>query len=151
MAIQSQTNRIDYKGGSGVKTFTYPFTVYVQSHLAVYTVDAAFSIVKRTLNGAGAFDYTQTAVNTPGGVAGGSITFNTAPDSFPQVVIIRTVPLVQDSAYSNFVGIDGKIGLEQRYDLLCMQIQQLQEQLTRVVKFPLSSANPPTTLPDITN
>src|SRR5207245_7893940 len=117
----------------------------------VYTVDVNFNVIQRVRNGAGAFDYTQTDVNVPGGVVGGSITFNTAPDSFPHIILIRVVSLTQDSSFTNFLGVDGKLALEKRFDLLEMQIQQLQEQVTRVVRFPLTSANPPALLPDISN
>src|SRR2546425_4634184 len=119
MSIQSSTNRIDFTPGGGVKVFPFTFPVYNQSDLLVYTVDTSFTVMQRTRNGAGAYDYTQTAVNVPGGTAGGNVTFNTAPDSFLKVIIIRTVPLTQPSAYTNFIGIDGKLDLEKAYDNLC--------------------------------
>jgi len=149
MAIQSNTNRIDYKPGSGVTLFPFSFAVYTKSDLKVYTVDSLHNIVQRTLDGAGAFDYQQTDANVPGGVAGGTVTFNTAPDSFTQVILIRVVPFTQSSSYDNFKGVDGKLGYEKVYDLLCMQIQQLQEQLNRVIKFDISTQNPPALLPSI--
>jgi len=151
MAIQSNTNRIDYKPGSGVKTFPFSFPVYTKSDLKVYTVDSSHTIVQRTLDGAGAFDYQQTDANIPGGVAGGSVTLNTAPDNFSQVILIRVVPFTQASSYDNFKGVDGKLGYEKVYDLLCMQIQQLQEQLNRVLKFDITTQNPPVLLPSISD
>jgi len=151
MSIQTNTNRIDYKPGSGVTAFPFSFAVYTKSDLKVYTVDSSHNIVQRTLDGAGAFDYQQTDANVPGGVAGGTVTFNTAPDSFSQVILIRVVPFTQSSSYDNFKGVDGKLGYEKVYDLLCMQIQQLQEQLNRVLKFDISTQNPPVLLPSISD
>jgi hypothetical protein len=78
--------------------------------------------------------------------AGGTVTFLVAPTNGQVVLITRSAPYTQTTSFST-VGKISSTTLENAYDKLAMQIQQISDGMTRAVKVPITSQSSTPELP----
>lgn len=109
-----------YYWGDGVTlAFAYPFEVERPEDFAAYQNDVRVS--NFSLSGVG-------------NETGGMCTFTTAPGLNVSVLLLRQVPLDQETLYPAY-GAFPAAAHEKTLDRLCMQVWQLQEQLERASLF----------------
>lgn len=144
MSILTSSNRIDYTADGVQTTYSFAFAVYTQTDLQVYVTPTGGTSVLQVLN----TDYTQTAVNVPGGNAGGSVVFSAPPTNTYQVTLIRKLPILQQTSFTNLDKFDAKTAIEGTYDKVVMIEQQLNEVVSRAPVLPVDSLlNPEFPLP----
>lgn len=112
---------VDRYTGNGSTSYPYTFKIYSKEHLKVYVDN-----VERVLD----VDYTVSGVSNDGG---GVVIFFAPPSTNATITIIRNQPQEQFSVYTQN-GFSPR-QVEKDLDKLTMQVQQLQEQLTRALKF----------------
>ena len=115
MTVSTITNKVSYIGNGISKNFAIPFPFLAQEHLKVYQLLNDVR-TERT-------DWT---------LSGGNMVFETAPSENAQIVIIREVPLTQETDYRENEILAAET-LERNFDTLTMQVQQLKEQAERAV------------------
>jgi len=134
MSVPTTFSRLQFLGnGSGV-SFAFPALVYYASEITVITTDPATNI--DTINVLNT-DYTidPTQLGQPTGV---NVVFTTAPASGIRITIARVVPNVQPVQLVEGAALPS-IVMERQLDETIFQIQQIQDQLSRVGTQPLSS------------
>ena len=132
MTVASSTNSVDYTGNGSTTVFSFSFRIFAATDLVVTEADADGVETVLELN----TDYTVTGV---GSYSGGSITMATAPTSGYALNIRRVLPLTQDTDLRN----QGQFFAETHedvFDRLAMVNQQLQEQIDRSAKLPVTNA-----------
>ena len=102
MTVSTTTNKVSYIGNGVATTFAIPFPFLKQEHLKV----------RQLLNNV------QTE-RTDWTVSGGNIVFSTAPANDAQIVIMREVPLTQETDYREN-GVFPAETLERNFDKLTM-------------------------------
>lgn len=112
---------VDRYTGNGSTSYPYTFKIYSKEHLKVYVDN-----VERVLD----VDYTVSGVSNDGG---GVVLFFAPPATDATITIVRNQPYEQFSVYTQN-GFSPR-QVEKDLDKLTMQVQQLQEQLTRALKF----------------
>lgn len=115
MTVSTTTNKVNYIGNGVATTFAIPFPFLEKEHLTV----------RQLLNDI------QTE-RTDWTVSNGNMVFATAPEENAQIVIMREVPLTQETDYRENEILPAET-LERDFDKLTMQIQQLKEQADRAV------------------
>ena len=115
MTVNSQQNKISYVGNGVATEFAIPFSYLDKSHLSVWQM----------LNGVQSERTDWTAAN-------GTLIFKTAPENNAQIVIMRQVPLTQETDYRENEILPAET-LERCFDKLTMQVQQLEEKSGRAV------------------
>ena len=115
MTVSTTTNKVAYIGNGIATTFAIPFPFLEREHLKVYQLLNNIQ-TERT-------DWT---------VSGRNMVFATAPAENAQIVIIRKVPLTQETDYRENEILPAET-LERNFDKLTMQVQQLKEQADRAV------------------
>ena len=115
MTVSTTTNKVTYIGNGIATTFAIPFPFLEEEHLKVYQLSNDVQ-TERT-------DWT---------LLGGSMVFATAPTDEAQIVIMREVPLTQETDYRENEILPAET-LERNFDKLTMQVQQLKEQADRAV------------------
>lgn len=115
MTISITTNKAAYIGNGVAISFAIPFPFLAQEHLKVYQLLNDIQ-TERT-------DWT---------VSDGNLVFATAPADNAQIVIMREVPLTQETDYRENEILPAET-LERCFDKLTMQIQQLAEKAARAV------------------
>jgi len=143
MTVSSTTNRISYAGDGTTKDFTYPFKIFAETDLVVILRDADGNETTLTLN----TDYTVSGV---GNESGGTVSLTTAPASGETLVIIRQLPLTQETDYVENDPFPAE-SHEEALDRLTMIAQQLQEQIDRAPKLAESSSLSNITFPEGAN
>lgn len=125
MTVQNSTYRADYTGNGVTTSFAVPFYFLDPTHLTVLQTDLNGNVATLALNSA----YTVTGAGVS---AGGTLLMATAPVSGYKIAVLRNVPLTQ---LSHFVPNDPLPAstLEQNFDQLTMEVQQLQEQVNRAI------------------
>lgn len=147
MTVSSAVNKIWHNGNSVAVAFTFPYRVLDKSHLQVYVKTASTDYVLRTVDGVGTYDY---AVSGVGDVSGVTVTFNTAPPTVTNaILIVRTVPLTQISDYVNGDEFPMEV-LENDLDKATMGLQQLDERITRCLLLARTASAYSAALPDPT-
>ncbi len=131
MTVSTTTARVSYAGNGSTVTFNVGFYFLADSHLKVTLRAADGTETVKTLT----TDYTVSGAGNP---SGGSITLGTAPASGVTVVVTRNVPQTQLVDYQPNDPFPATTH-EQALDQLTMEVQQLQEQVTRAIK--LSTTN----------
>lgn len=143
MTISSTTARAAYNGNSSLVTFTVPFYFIADAHLLVTKFVVATGVTTTlTLT----TDYT---VLGAGVLTGGSITCVSAPATGTQIIITRNVPLTQETNYIENDPFPSEVH-EQALDKLTMEVQQIDEQVDRAVKMPITSTLTDVELPNFT-
>jgi len=119
------TNRIVLYVGTAtpLTAFLYPFKVFAQGHLVVTQIDGTTGVESTLALGA---DYTVSGVLL---AAGGAITLTVALPDGDTLKIERTLPLLQDMNVRSQTTLD-RGALEDAYDKLVMQIQQVSAAVT---------------------
>lgn len=115
MTVSTTTNKVAYIGNGIATTFAIPFPFLENGHLKVYQLLNDIQ-TERT-------DWT---------VSGGNMVFATAPANDAQILIMREVPLTQETDYRENEVLPAET-LERNFDKLTMQVQQLKEQADRAV------------------
>jgi hypothetical protein len=136
MTVQSTTARADYTGNGATTLFTVPFYFLLDSDLELILQDnSAYPPIVTTL--VLDSDYT---VSGAGSLSGGSVTLSIAPTSSQQLTILRSVDLDQLTQYVPNDPFPAS-SHERALDKLTMQVQQLQEIVSRCIKFPASDTD----------
>lgn len=131
MTVASSTARVSYSGNGSTTSFSVTFYFLADSHLQVIIRSSTGTETIKTLN----TDYTVTGAGDP---SGGSVVFGTAPASGQTVVIVRNVPLTQQTDYQANDPFPAE-SHEEALDKLTMLTQQLQDGVDRSIK--LSTTN----------
>ena len=128
MTVSTTTNKVDYIGNGVATSFAIPFPFLEQEHLKVYQLLNDVQ-TERT-------DWT---------VSGGNMIFTTAPQDGAKIVIMRKVPLTQETDYRENEVLPAET-LEKNFDKLTLITQQLAEESDRAVKIGMFSDTDPSTL-----
>ena len=140
MTVSSSTARVSYSGNGSTQAFAVPFYFLSSSHLLVTLRSSAGVETPQVLG-------TNYTVTGAGVLTGGTVTMTTAPASGATLVIVRNVPLTQETDLQPNDRLPAET-LEQTVDKLTMITQQLDEASDRAIKFPVSdSSSFDTTLP----
>lgn len=115
MTVSTTTNKVAYIGNGVATTFTIPFPFLEQEHLKVYQRLNDIQSERK--------DWV---------ISQGNMVFETAPDKNADIVIMREVPLTQETDYRENEILSAET-LERNFDKLTMQVQQLKEQSERAV------------------
>jgi len=124
--LSSATSRLTYTVTAGQTVFPYTFKTLLTSDLKVYVDSSPKALTT---------DY---SVSGAGMVAGGNVTFVTAPATGSTVLIYREVPLTQLTLLTEHGPLPAK-GLESTFDKSVMMSQQLKEAVDRSIKLPVTS------------
>ena len=139
MTVSSTTAKISYVGNDSNTSFSFAFTVYVNTDLVVTFTNS--SGVESTLTeGAGTSNYSVSVSSYPGT---GSITWpasgSTKLQSNEKITIKRVLPLTQTIDLQNQGGYFPDVQ-EQGFDRGVYLSQQIDEEVDRSIKIPVSSA-----------
>lgn len=132
MTISTTSNRARYEGNGATTAFTYSFRIDDEDEVSVILVDA--DGVETTLT---AGQYSITGI---GSSSGGTVTYPLSGSPLAagnQIVIVRTVPLTQETDLTNQGGFYPEV-IETSLDRLTMITQQLQARLDRTIRFPIT-------------
>ena len=135
MTVSSQTAKVSYAGNGSTKTFAVPFYFLADGHLKVVlgkpdNTETVYALI------------TNYTVADAGNPAGGSITLTSgtaAPASGETLVIVRNVPLTQETDYQANDDFPAE-SHERALDKLTMENQQLAEEVARSAKLPVTSS-----------
>jgi hypothetical protein len=136
MTVQSTTARADYTGNGATTLFTVPFYFILDSDLELILQDSGVyppTVTTLILDS----DYT---VSGAGSLSGGSVTLSVAPTSSQRLTILRSVDLDQLTQYVPNDPFPAS-SHERALDKLTMQVQQLQEIVSRCIKLPASDTD----------
>lgn len=123
MSVQSSTSRIQYVGNvSTVTPYVVPFYFFANSHLVVVVTDEDGADITLTLT-------TDYSVTGAGVISGGSIVTVAAIPATSTVTIYRSVPLTQETVYSENADFPAQTQ-EAALDKLTMIVQQLSRAVT---------------------
>lgn len=132
MTIETQASKVLYVGDGAAVTFPVPFPVHQAGHLRLYLSEALErEIVMETgysVSGAGSGEV--------------CVTLSAPLPSGKHLAIARLVPLTQQMDLENGGSFDAET-IERQFDITEMQIQQLQEQIDRGIKVPLTDGRDP--------
>ena len=125
MTVSSTTNKHSYNGNGSQTVFAYTFKIFVAADIKVY-LDG----VLKTIN-------THYTLSNVGVTGGGNVTFTSG--SVPvaatgNVILLRSLALTQGVDLINYGAFDANI-IESAYDKLTMMVQQLQEEVSRSIRF----------------
>lgn len=139
MTLSSTTNRVAYAGNGSTVEFAVPFLFADNGHIVATLrgadgTEVAWSEIT---------DYNLSGAGEP---AGGTLTAAVAPADQETLVIRRVVPLTQETDYVENDPFPAETH-EQALDLAAMRDQQLQEQLDRTLRFPITDTSPLPELP----
>ena len=105
MTVSTTTNKVTYIGNGIATTFAIPFPFLEKEHLKVRQLLSNVQ-TERT-------DWT---------ISGGNMIFEVAPAENAQIVIMREVPLIQETDYRENEILPAET-LERNFDKLTMQVQ----------------------------
>jgi len=125
VTVSSTTNKHSYNGNGSQTVFAYTFKIFVAADIKVY-LDG----VLKTIN-------THYTLSNVGVTGGGNVTFTSG--SVPvaatgNVILLRSLALTQGVDLINYGAFDANI-IESAYDKLTMMVQQLQEEVSRSIRF----------------
>ena len=115
MTVSTTTNKISYIGNGVSNSFAIPFPFLSSDYLRVFQL----------------LNNVQTE-RTDWTIQNGNLVFDTIPPNEAQIVIMREVPLTQETDYQENEILAAET-LERNFDRLTMQIQQLKEQADRAI------------------
>lgn len=131
MTVASTSNRVDYTGNGSTTVFSFSFRIFDNADLVVTKADADGVETTLVLD----TDYTVTGA---GSYSGGSITLGTALTSGYALTIQRVLDITQETDLRN----QGQFFAETHedvFDRMVMITQQLQEQIDRAAKLPVTN------------
>lgn len=123
MTIETTISTKSYTGNGVTTTFNFPYLFYADTDLEVY-VDSVLQTSGYSITGAG-------------DISGGNVIFTTAPASSTSIVISRVVDYTQETDFENFDGNPADV-TEKQFDLVVMQLQQINTLVDRSAKIPVS-------------
>lgn len=125
MTVPTNTNKVVYAGDGVNTTWSFSFLVLQASDLSVYVTDAFGTIT--TLNASQySVDLTNSRITYP--LTGSPLA------SGMKITILRTVNLLQEVDWKKQGPFDAEV-LEQSEDKIAMALQQLNESISRAVKY----------------
>jgi hypothetical protein len=130
MTVASSSNRVDYTGNGSTTVFSFNFRILAATDLVVTKADTDGVETELVLN----TDYTVSGV---GSYSGGSITLASALTDGYALTIVRQVPITQETDLRNQGSFFAETH-EDVFDRLTMVAQQLQEQIDRSAKLPVT-------------
>ena len=125
MTVSSTTNKHSYNGNGSQTVFAYTFKIFVAADIKVY-LDG----VLKTIN-------THYTLSNVGVTGGGNVTFTSGSvpvSATGNVILLRSLALTQGVDLINYGAFDANI-IESAYDKLTMMVQQLQEEVSRSIRF----------------
>lgn len=131
MTVASTTNRVDYTGNGSTTVFSFTFRIFEAADLVVTTADANGVETTLVLD----TDYTVTGA---GSYSGGSVTISPALASGVALTLQRVLDITQETDLRN----QGQFFAETHedvFDRMVMIGQQLQEQIDRSAKLPVTN------------
>jgi hypothetical protein len=131
MTIATSTNRVDYTGNGSTTVFSFSFRIFANSDLVVTSATPAGVETTLVLG----TDYT---VSGAGSYNGGSVTLTTALTNGHALTILRELDITQDTDLRNQGSFFAETH-EDVFDRQTMIMQQLQEQIDRSAKLPITS------------
>lgn len=131
MTVSTITSKVSFAGNGSTTAFAVGFYFLQTSHLKVVLRAADGTETVKTLG----TDYTVTGAGVS---SGGTVTMGTAPATGQTLVIARNVPQTQLVDYQPNDPFPANTH-EQALDQLTMEVQQLQEQITRALKLSLTN------------
>lgn len=126
MTVSTTESRIGYNGNGATTVFAFPYRFLVNTDLVVTLVRADTTQVVQTLN----TDYTVTGA---GDDAGGTVTMVVPPATGQQLVIVRDVPLTQETDYISGDPFPAETH-ERALDKLTMISQRLNNLISRSIR-----------------
>lgn len=126
MTVSTTESRIGYNGNGATTAFAFPYRFLVNTDLVVTLVRADTTQVVQTLN----TDYTVTGA---GDDAGGTVTMVVPPATGQQLVIVRDVPLTQETDYISGDPFPAETH-ERALDKLTMISQRLNNLISRSIR-----------------
>ncbi len=130
MTVATSSNRVDYTGNGSTTVFSFNFRILAATDLVVTKADTDGVETELVLN----TDYTVSGV---GSYSGGSITLASALTDGYALTIVRQVPITQETDLRNQGSFFAETH-EDVFDRLTMVAQQLQEQIDRSAKLPVT-------------
>lgn len=127
MTVQTTTLRADYTGNGSTTAFTVPFYFLDNTHVLVIRTQISTGTAT-TLALTTDYNVTGAGVGT-----GGTVTTVVAPTSDQKISILRNVPLTQLTHYVENDPFPAA-SHEKALDQLTMEVQQLQEAISRAIK-----------------
>lgn len=135
MTVESPTNTRIHRGNGITTEFPYTFKIPDMSYVQVSLQDFETGAILETLT-PGSFEISGVGWTLPGG---GEVTYplsGSPIDDTVNIILQRIVPYTQGLDLQNQGGFYPE-SMENQLDLLEMQIQQLAEQMSRVVLSPI--------------
>jgi len=126
MTVSTTESRIGYNGNGATTAFAFPYRFLANADLVVTLVLADTTQVVKVLN----TDYTVTGA---GDDAGGTVTMMVAPATGQQLVIVRDVPLTQETDYISGDPFPAE-SHETALDKLTMISQRLNNLISRSIR-----------------
>lgn len=126
MTVSTTESRIGYNGNGATTAFAFPYRFLTNADLVVTLVRADTTQVVQTLN----TDYTVTGA---GDDAGGTVTMVVPPATGQQLVIVRDVPLTQETDYISGDPFPAE-SHETALDKLTMISQRLNNLISRSIR-----------------
>lgn len=144
MTVTASPNFVVYDGDGVTTAFGYSFAIATSdgSDIDVYVVDDLGNVTLLTGNYSINLNTAQVLYPTVGGVAPLETNINAVPAGW-SIILMRVEPLSQEVVLTD-QGVISLAALESGLDVIVMQIQQLQEQINRCVKYPVGTL--PTTV-----
>lgn len=140
MTVSTTTSRADYTGNGVTTAFSVPFYFLDNSHLLVLRTVISTGVSTTLVLSS---DYTVTGAGVSGG---GTVTCTVAPTAAQKISILRNVPLTQLTAYvpnDPFPAASHERALDQ----LTMEMQQVNELVSRAITLPAATTGISTSLP----
>ena len=139
MAVSSTTAKVLYSGDDGTTVFPFTFKIFASTDLVVTLVgsdgaEAAKSITTHYTVSSSGNDFND----------GGNVTMLTAPATGETLSISRDLPNTQTTDYVEGDAFPAE-SHEDALDKLTLIVQEMQEELSRAVKIPLSDSSDITT------
>lgn len=133
MTVSATTIKAQANGNGVTTAFSFPYYFLDQAHLVVTTTVVATGVeTTKTLT----TDYTVSGALAP---SGGTVTFLVAPPTGTRVTIKNVVPLTQTTDYTESSAFPAE-STEQALDKLTLEMQGMNEQLSRSFQLPVSTA-----------
>lgn len=133
MTVASTSNRVDYTGNGSTTVFSFSFRIFEAADLVVTKADTNGVETTLVLN----TDYTVTGA---GSYTGGNVTLSTALTNGHALTIQRVLDITQETDLRN----QGQFFAETHedvFDRMVMIGQQLQEQIDRAAKLPVTNTS----------
>lgn len=147
MTVSTTSNKITYNGDASTTTFSFTFPGVSASDIKVYLTDSAGTVTGPLASSLYTVVLTPAVSPNPTGI-GGSVTYPLTGSPIAlgvMLTIIRTLPLTQPTSLSN-QGTLYPTAIEEAFDDVVMQVQQLNELLGRQITVAVSDSTP-TALP----